>query len=180
MKMKTITNLMSIGLVLGFALLPQLSNAQKITQKTTNIKITGTSPMHDWEMTGSTATFVGTVAGSTINNVTFIVPVKTIKAEKGKTMEKKAYDALKADKTPNITFSAPTLSVGKSNITGKLTIAGVSKNVSFPVNVAKKGNGYVIDGSESIKLSEFGMDRPGFMGIKTGDVVTVKVNIVAE
>ncbi len=63
---------------------------------------------------------------------------------------------------------------------GKLTIAGATKNVSFPVSIVKKGNAYTIDGTEIIKLSEFGMERPGFMGIKTGDVVTVKVNIVAE
>ena len=103
-----------------------------------------------------------------------------MKAAKGKTMEKKAYDALKSEKAPNVTFTASSINVGKSNVTGKLTIAGTAKNVSFPVSVVKKGDTYVIDGSETIKLSEFGMERPGFMGIKTGDVVTVKVNVVAE
>ncbi len=178
--MKTMKNLITATLVLGTLCFAQLSNAQKLTQKTTTIAINGTSPMHDWEMTGSTATFSGTVAGNAITNVSLNVPVKTIKAEKGKTMEKKAYEALKADKTPNVTFTATSINLGKSNATGKLTIAGTSKNVSFPVSVVKKGNAYVIDGTKTVKLSEFGMDRPGFMGIKTGDVVTVKVNIVAE
>lgn len=178
--MKTTKNLISLGLVLGSFLLPQLSNAQKITQKATTITISGTSPMHDWEMIGSTATFAGVVNSNAITNVSFTVPVKTIKAEKGKTMEKKAYEALKSDKAPNVTFTATSINVGKSNAIGKLTIAGASKNVSFPVSVVKRGNSYIIDGTETIKLSEFGMDRPGFMGIKTGDVVTVKVNVVAE
>ncbi len=178
--MKTTGNLVGMALLIGTFLLPQLSNAQKLTQKTTAIKVSGTSPMHDWEMTGSTATFAGTVAGNAITNVTFTVPAKSLKAEKGKTMEKKAYEALKADKAPNVTFSAASINIGKSNATGKLTIAGASKNVSFPISIVKKGNTYVIDGTETIKLSEFGMERPGFMGIKTGDAVTVKVNVVAE
>ena len=178
--MKTAKNLISLGLVLGSLLLTQLSNAQKLTQKTTTITISGTSPMHDWTMKGSTSTFTGTVAGNTINNVSLTVPVKTLTAEKGKTMEKKAYEALKSDKAPNVTFTASSINIGKSNVTGKLTIAGAARNVSFPVSIIKKGEAYIIDGTESIKLSEFGMERPGFLGIKTGDVVTVKVNVVAE
>ena len=178
--MKTTKNLLSLAVLLGTTLLPQLSNAQKITQKTTTITISGTSPMHDWEMKGSTSTFSGIVAGNVITNVNLTVPVKTLNAAKGKTMEKKAYEALKSDKAPNVTFTASSINIGKSNVTGKLTIAGTAKNVSFPVSVVKKGNAYIIDGTETVKLSEFGMDRPGFMGIKTGDAVTVKVNVVAE
>jgi len=178
--MKTTKSLISLGLVLGGLLFPQLSNAQKLNQKLTTITVSGTSPMHDWEMTGSAATFSGTVANNAITNINFTVPVKNLKAEKGKTMEKKAYEALKADKAPNVTFTATSINLGKSNAVGKLSIAGASKNVSFPVSIVKKGNAYIIDGTETIKLSEFGMERPGFMGIKTGDVVTVKVNVVAE
>ncbi|WP_313100795.1 YceI family protein [Epilithonimonas sp.] len=178
--MKTTKNLISLGLILTGLVLPQLSNAQKITQKNTTIIISGTSPMHDWEMKGSTSTFTGVVAGNAITNVSLTVPVKTLSAEKGKIMEKKAYEALKSDKAPNVTFTASSINIGKSNVAGKLTIAGTAKNVSIPVSVVKKGNAYLINGTETVKLSEFGMDRPGFMGIKTGDVVTVKVNVVAE
>ncbi|WP_312423106.1 YceI family protein [Epilithonimonas sp.] len=178
--MKTTKNLISLGLILTGLVLPQLSNAQKITQKNTTIIISGTSPMHDWEMKGSTSTFTGVVAGNAITNVSLTVPVKTLSAEKGKIMEKKAYEALKSDKAPNVSFTASSINIGKSNVAGKLTIAGTAKNVSIPVSVVKKGNAYLINGTETVKLSEFGMDRPGFMGIKTGDVVTVKVNVVAE
>ncbi|MDF2934287.1 MAG: YceI family protein [Chryseobacterium sp.] len=178
--MKTTKHLMALSLVLGSMLMPQLSNAQKLVQKSTAITIFGTSPMHDWEMTGTNANFSGTVSGNAITNVTFTVPVRNLKAEKGKTMEKKAYDALKADKAPNISFTATSINLGKSNATGKLTIAGATKTVAFPISIVKKGNTYIIDGNETIKMSEFGMERPGFMGIKTGDVVTVKINVVAD
>ena len=98
--MKTTKNVIGLGLILTGLLLPQLSNAQKITQKNTTIIISGTSPMHDWEMKSATSTFTGLVAGNAITNVSLTVPVKTLSAEKGKIMEKKAYEALKSDKAP--------------------------------------------------------------------------------
>lgn len=95
-------------------------------------------------------------------------------------MDNKAYGALKADKNPNISFSASSLSVGKSNLTGKLTIAGVTKTITLPVTVTQNANTYTISGTQSLKMSDFGMETPGFMGVRTGDAVTVKINIVAN
>lgn len=136
--------------------------------------------MHDWTMTSSSANFSGTINGNAITNVKFSMPVKNLKRTKGKMMDNKVYDALKADKAPNISFTATSLSVGKGNLAGKLTIAGVTKDVSFPVNVVKNGASYNITGTENLKLSDFGMERPGFMGVKTGDAIKVTVNIVAN
>lgn len=178
--MKNLRTFLNATIVCATLLISQSALAQKINQKSTSVIINGTSSLHDWEMTGSSATFSGTVNGNAISNATFSIPVKNLSSTKGKMMNNKAYAALKADKAPNITFTATSIPVGKSNLNGKMTIAGVSKNVTFPVSVVKNANTYTINGTETLKLSDFGMERPGFMGVKTGDVVTVKVNIVAE
>ena len=73
-------------------------NAQNITGKSTKIAVDGTSPMHDWTMTSSSANFSGTINGNAITNVKFNMPVKNLKSTKGKMMDNKAYDALKAVK----------------------------------------------------------------------------------
>ncbi|MBD8017104.1 YceI family protein [Kaistella pullorum] len=155
-------------------------SAQNITGKSSKISVDGTSPMHDWTMTSSASTFSGTVSGNSITNVKFSMPVKNLKSAKGKMMDNKAYEALKADKHSNITFSSAAINLGKSNVTGKLTIAGVTKNVSFPVTVTKNGASYQIVGTENLNLSDFGLARPGFMGVKTGDALKVTVNITAN
>ncbi len=155
-------------------------NAQTLNGKTTKISVDGTSPMHDWTMTASAATFTGKLTGNTLTNVKFIMPVKNLKSAKGKMMDNKAYEALKADKNPNITFTANSINVGKSNVAGKLTIAGVTRDITLPVSVVKNGSSYQITGTEQLKLSDFGMARPGFMGVKTGDAITVSVNITAN
>ncbi|MDO5638216.1 MAG: YceI family protein [Myroides sp.] len=174
--MKKITS----ALVLAFGLFIGTVSAQNISGKSASVTVDGTSSLHDWTMSASTATFSGTVNGNAINNVKFAMPTKNLKSKKGKMMDNKAYNALNADKAPNITFTASSINVGKGNATGQLSIAGTTKNVTFPVSVSKSGNAYTISGNTTVKMSDYGMKTPGFMGVKTGDAVTIKVNIVAE
>lgn len=178
--MKIIKTILSTTVFTLLLVASQVASAQSLSQKSSKISVDGTSPMHDWTMTASSSTFSGTVSGNSITNVKFVMPAKNLKSTKGKMMDNKAYSALNADKAPNITFTATSIPVGKSNVSGKLTIAGTTKTVSIPVTVTKSGSSYTIVASETIKMSDFGMQRPGFMGVKTGDVVTVKVNVVAQ
>lgn len=172
--------MMTKTMILFFGILGGLISAQAINGKSTKISVSGTSPMHDWTMSSTNATFTGTADAKGINNVKFVTAAKNLKSTKGKMMDNKAYSALKADKNPNITFTATSLPIGKSNVTGKVTIAGVTRNITLPVTVTKNGASYTISGSESLKMSEFGMETPGFLGVHTGDAVTVTVNVVAN
>lgn len=153
--------------------------AQNITGKSVKAVVDGTSPMHDWAMTASSGTFSGTVSGNAITNVKLEIPVKNLKSEKGKMMDNKAYSALKADTHSKISFTASSMNIGKGNVSGKLTIAGVTKTVSIPVSVTKSGSSYNITGTADLLLSDYGMKRPGFMGVKTGDGVKVTVTVNA-
>lgn len=178
--MKILKTILSTTVFVGILTFSQFTNAQNITQKSSKVTVNGTSSLHDWAMTASSSTFTGTVSGNSITNVKFSIPVKNLTSTKGNMMNNKAYKALKSDSTPNISFTAVSIPVGSGNVSGKMTIAGVTKNVSFPVTVVKKGTAYTIDGTETIKMSDYGVEKPGFMGVKTGDEVTVKVSIVAQ
>lgn len=167
-------------IILTLVLFSGIFSAQNISGSATKIVVSGTSPMHNWIMSSSSANFSGTVSGNTITNVKFSMAVKNLKSEKGKMMDNKAYNALKADKNPDIYFSAASLNIGKSTLAGKLAIAGVTRNVTLPVNVVKNGTSYNISVSESLKMSDFGMEAPGFLGVRAGDVVTVTANITAN
>ena len=175
--MKIRQTLMSSAIAIGSLLITQFANAQSLTQKSSTITVKGTSTLHDWVMKANSSTFTGTVSGNAITNIKLTIPYNNLKSEKGNTMDKKAYKALKES---NIFFTTSSIPVGSSNVNGQLTIAGVTKNVSLPVNVIKKGNIYTITGEETIKMSDYKMERPGMLGIKTGDVVTVNVSITAQ
>ncbi|TXF77653.1 YceI family protein [Chryseobacterium sp.] len=167
-------------LVMTIGLFSGLFSAQNITGKSATVSVSGTSPMHDWTMTSNTANFSGTVSGNSITNVKFAMAAKNLKSTKGKIMDNKAYNALKADKNPNISFTAATLNVGKSTLSGKLSIAGVTKTVSLPVSVIRNGKSYHISATEDMKMSDFGIETPGFLGVHTGDAITVHVTITAN
>lgn len=178
--MKNLKQTINRVIVLFSILAMGVLSAQTVTAKSTKVVVNGTSSMHDWDMTANAGSFNGTVSGNALTNVKFVMAAKSLVSSKGSMMNNKAYKALKADGNPNIIFTAATLPVGKTNVAGKLTIAGVTKNISLPVNVAKNGNSYVITGSESLKMSDYGMETPGFLGVHTGDAVTVTVTIVAN
>lgn len=178
--MKNLMKKLQVLVVLLAVSMLGLLYAQNITGKAVKVSVDGTSPMHNWTMDSNAGSFSATVNGNVINNVKFTMPAKNLKSTKGKMMDNKAYAALKADKAPNISFAATSMNIGKGIMNGKLTVAGVTKNVVVPVTVTKTGAAYKIVGSSNVKMSDFGMETPGFLGVRTGDAVTVKVDITAN
>src|ERR1051325_10254050 len=74
------------------------------------ITLLGTSNIHDWKMVSSGSNLEanfnlnpGTKLVEGIQPLTFNMPVKALKSNEG-LLNSRAYDALKAEKFPNITF----------------------------------------------------------------------------
>ncbi|MHA6698155.1 YceI family protein [Chryseobacterium sp. A301] len=167
-------------LALSLSFVAGIFSAQQLSSKSVNVSVEGTSPMHNWTMTSTTGSFSAQQNGNTLTNVKFTMPVKNLKSSKGKMMDNKAYGALKASTSPTISFTTSSLNVGKSVVNAQLSIAGKSKTISMPVTLTKTGNAYKIVGIQNLKMSDFGMETPGFMGVKTGDQVKVSVSIVTN
>lgn len=167
--------------VLGLGLLSGMVFGQKFSSSNVKTVVAGTSTLHNWEMTSANGTFSGIVSGNTIQDVQYVMNVKTLKSGKGP-MDSNAYKALQSDKYPNITFTATSLNIGKGTMTGKLTVTNVTKTINVPVNVTKSGNSYTIWGTLAMKMSDYGVTPPSFMmnTVKTGNEVTITVNAVTK
>jgi polyisoprenoid-binding protein YceI len=151
------------------------------------LKVEGTSTIHDWEMVSSRAT--GTAQASfnddgsfNITSLYVALPVKSLKSGKSQ-MDVNAYKALKADKFSEIRFElAEVLAITSSTIraTGKLTIAGTSRTITIEVKYALKDEAIQFSGTKSIKFSEFNIDPPTaiFGTIKTGDGLELSFNVI--
>ena len=165
---------------------------QAAAQENYNVKnfkmsVAGTSTIHDWEsdVTKVNAKSSLTLEGQSlkaINSLSVTIPAKSIVSTKGKIMDNKTYEALKADKHPNITFtlSAAKLSGLNVNASGRLAIAGLTKNVNLSASgKLDKSGSITFTGSYTILLGDYGMEAPtALMGsIKTGDKVTVKYEL---
>jgi hypothetical protein len=166
--------LAAVALVSTFA-----TNAQTVRKNSAFIvKVNGSSNLHDWTMEAKSgnieaslnlASNVTYLAG--IQSLTFTLPVKNLKSTEGSTMDNRAYDALKADKNPNITFAlltatpvSPQANKSQYKVTGNLTIAGVTKPIEMLASSTKNADGSVIiTGEQQLKFTQFGLKPPSFM-----------------
>ena len=164
----------------------QLKAQAKFKATKVEMKVKGTSNLHDWDMDVKSVQTEALVQietdAITLNQGKLRLYVKDI-VSGNSSMDKKAHGALKADKNPQIEFviSKPVVlkSNGKGfngNISGQLMLAGVKKGIAVPVQLSVNGsNQIVIEGSKTLDMKEFQMDPPtAIMGtVKAGNIVEV-------
>jgi len=102
-------------------------------------------------------------------------------------MDKKAYDALKADNYPFITYTgisvAGLVTEGKEftgNLTGKLNVAGNTKDVTIPFKGSFTDSRTIsISAETNLAMSSFSITPPAAMlgTLKTGDEITVSFSL---
>lgn len=180
-------------LILGFLALTTLTRAQDYVLSKTgnNVEVTGSSSLHNWKMdvTAYTSGFNLVKEGSVvknISNITFNCKARDLKSESS-LMDRKAYDALKADNSPEIKFNGTSVSdlvTDNQKFTGKvkgnLSLAGKTKEVEIPFSGTINNNNIVnIEAKTSMLMSEYGMTPPtAMMGtLKTGDKISVNLSL---
>ena len=157
-----------------------------IPTKGSLIRIEGTSTLHDWKMEGTTIN--GTIVApppeqwkDDASDVSVAIPVTSIKSEHAK-MDKLMAEALKAGANPTIRYELTSAVLAESGATlrldtrGKLTIAGVTREVTMQVGGALDSAGtYILTGQVPIRMSDYGIKPPtAMMGtIRTGNDVKV-------
>ncbi|WP_114747798.1 YceI family protein [Pleomorphovibrio marinus] len=145
------------------------------------LQVSGESSLKDWKMEASDAQGSGVfqVSDGKLQDISSLKV--TLKAEELKSgtrgLDNNAYDALNTSEYPDITFELLDFSGGERSgeAKGKLTIAGVSREISFPVQIRKQGEGYNFTGEVSTKLTEFSIDPPTALlgSVRTRDEITL-------
>lgn len=155
--------------------------------KTTKLHIAGTSSLHDWVSEATQVEWSGAFDVQDkkivqVKDVRVKILVKSIKSEKGGTMDDKTYEAFKSDKNPNITYAFQNAKISGSGsdftleTIGALQMAGATKNIDMTVKAKMLANGDIqLTGSKKINMTEFGMKPPtAVLGtIKVGPEVTI-------
>jgi polyisoprenoid-binding protein YceI len=145
------------------------------------LKVTGGSTLHDWDMTSSTAKGEGNfiLEGNQlkgIQNLSVSMEAETLKSGT-KGLDNNAYKALDTKKNKDVKFTLKEFSGSGSTYQAKgdFTIAGVTKPASFPVKVSQSGNKFTFEGSFDTKLTNFSVEPPtALMGtVKTKDEIKI-------
>lgn len=171
--------------VIGFISVLRAQTAYKIAEsKNNNMKLSGTSTLHDWTMNAqvfnSEAQFALTGRQiSSLKALTFSLAIADLKSgESG--LDKNAYKALK---TTTITYKLSSATINNDIIKtrGSLTIAGVTKEVTIDVRaIVNADETITCTGSEKLNMTEYGVKPPKFMlgAMKTGDAITLEFTLV--
>jgi len=164
-----------------------------IESKDIDLKLSGTSTLHNWAMDARTfsgsADFTFKAPGqlSGLKSLTFELAVSDLRSgESG--LDKNAYKALNAKEYKDITFKLLSATVtpkdeGKYLIKahGNLTIAGVTKEVVIAVNCSVDKEGTITcTGSEGLNMTDYAVKPPKFLlgAMKTGDAITLDFTLV--
>lgn len=142
-------------------------------------KVEGGSSLHDWEMISEKGVGKGVFVlengqFKTAKSLSVSFVAETLKSGT-KGLDSNAYKALKTDKNKEVRFALKELSGQGANLMAKgdLTIAGVTKAVSFPVKMSSAGNKLTFEGSMQTRLTNFSITPPtALLGtVKTEDEI---------
>lgn len=155
-----------------------------------NLKVSGTSNVHDWTMTSTGVESVGAFKISNgeligLSNFSFSVLAKSLKSGKS-SMDTRTYKSIKADKFYKISYQLKAATVTKKgekyNIAtvGNLTIAGVTQSISMLVVATINSNKSITcRGTEKLKLTDYQIDPPSFMlgAMKVGNDLVIQFDL---
>ena len=180
---------------LTILLLSSYSFAQqtfKINPKESKLNISGTSSIHDWEITAKNFSGEATISFNDnsitgINNVEFSCPVEDIECD-NRIMDNKTQKALNSDKYPEIQFHSNNtvngdFSKNDSEIKGTVTINNTKKEVDINFTYEKVNSTQVkVKGEVPLKMSDFNVEPPTAMmgALKTADEIKVIYEILFE
>jgi polyisoprenoid-binding protein YceI len=190
--LKTIPFMIALSII-GFTSVLRAQSTYKIAEsKDINMKLSGTSTLHNWTMNAQTfngeAQFILKEHQiSSLKTLTFSLAVADLKSgESG--LDKNAYKALKSNDYKSITYKqiSVTISPDKGNkflvrTHGNLTIAGVTKEVTIDVYaVVNADETITCTGSEKLNMTDYGVKPPKFMlgAMKTGDAITLDFTLI--
>lgn len=169
-------------LLLLVSMIPLQAQTRYTIASNVSLKVSGTSTLHDWDMTSTKATGQamlelenGALKG--IQSLSVEMMAESLKSGKSQ-MDGNAYKALKTKQYPKISYTLKSIKRGQGDAwsaTGDMTIAGVTKPLTMSVTAKKQGEVYEFTGSVPFKLTDFKIDPPTAMlgTVKTGNEVKI-------
>ena len=174
-------------------ILAQAQNRYKVDKEQSQLSITGTSTLHDWEIEVNEyhgyIDILESKKGLEINGGKLSIEVESFKSGKGG-MDKKVYEAMEYEDHPLIYFEYKNTIKQTTEdrdlnmiINGDLTIAGVTRNIEVEINGTFSSEKTLqFEGVKGFKMTTFNIEPPSAMfgTIKSGDKITVDYSIIFQ
>ncbi|EYF06241.1 YceI family protein [Chondromyces apiculatus] len=119
-------------------------------------------------------------ASDTADSVTIVVPLAKLDTGIGLRNDHMRDKYLETSKYPNaeLTVAKSAIgypAVGAGEATGQLKLHGQTKPVKFKYEAKKSGTGHAVSGTVRVNMTEFGIEKPSYMGLSVKPDVDVAV-----
>jgi len=139
-----------------------------------------------WRTSGVTGSM--TISGTTVNDATFTVDLKTVKSDESQRDQQFQGRIMQTSQFPNATFkltqpvdlgSVPADQAKVSfTATGDLTLHGVTKPVQVAIDARRNASNIEVVGSIPVKFSDYGISNPSNGAVTTQDNGVVEVSLI--
>jgi polyisoprenoid-binding protein YceI len=174
----------------GMIALPALLAAAALPlsfQSGSRVWVSGTSTVRSWRCESTQVNGSAQAAGTELTQVAqssgeITIPISALDCRKG-TMNGHMRTALKAAQNPTLRFRATSVAVtseGAVRMTGPLTIAGQSREVTINGTAARENGKLRVTGSKQINMMEYGVTPPRLMAgtMRVNPAVTIGFDVV--
>lgn len=175
------------GIIALPALLAAASAVPLSFQSGSRVWVSGTSTVRSWRCESTQVSGSAQAAGTQLSQVAqasgdITIPLSTLDCSNG-TMNGHMRNALKASDHPALRFRATSVSVspdGAARMTGPLTIAGQTREVTVTGTAAPQNGKLRVTGTKQLNMTEFGVQPPRLMAgtMRVNPAVTVGFDVV--
>ena len=165
--------------------LSTMTYAQKYLTRTGKVTFFSTTPVENIEAFNND---VSSVLDAKSGEIAFIVPIKSFKFEKALMQEHFNENYMESDRYPKADFKGKITDISSVNFskdgtynvktTGKLTIHGVTKDVTIPGTVTVKGNSITANSKFMVKTADYGIKIPAMVANKIAEQIEETVNTI--
>lgn len=156
-------------------------------QSGSRVWVSGTSTVRSYRCESTQVSGSAQAAGTELSQVArssgeITIPVSTLDCRNG-TMNGHMRTALKASDNPTIRFRATSVTVspqGAVRMTGPLTIAGQSREVTIDGTATRENGNLRVTGSKQLTMTDFGVQPPRLMAgtMRVHPPVTIGFDVV--
>lgn len=156
-------------------------------QPGSRVWVSGTSTVRGWRCESTQVTGTAQADGTELSQVAqsrgeIIIPLSSLDCRNG-TMNGHMRTALKASEHPTLRFRATSVAVtaeGAVRMTGPLTIAGQTREVTIIGTAARQNGTLRVTGTKAITMTDFGVTPPRLMAgtMRVHAPVTVGFDVV--
>ncbi|GAB3949353.1 YceI family protein [Spirosoma harenae] len=173
--------LLAIGMLLAFVA-PTAKRKIMADKAASTVTYAAKHPLHSWEGVSHDVSCAMIYNDETKQPETVAVAVKVASFDSdNNNRDSHAIEVLDGIKYPNVTFTSSDIKVGDNGALtakGTLTFHGIAKPVTLQATRKESGNKLTLTGEFPVSMSDYSIERPSLMGMKTEDGMMLRFNVV--